>query len=231
MNRFFAIDKQDNFLFFDDKAQKHFKVLRLEQKEFVGVFENNFYLCRYENGKGVILDSIDQNHELPYQIILAAAIIKLDRFEWLLEKATELGVDQIVPIWSENTDSELAKFKFDRKRVRFEEILLNSAQQSFRNKVPTLMQINKYSDFLKTQADLKIIAHEKNDDLNLNLTKLAKNQKIIVLVGPEGGFSESEVEKAHENGYHVVSLGSRILRAETASIYLLAQLGENHGER
>ncbi|MEE3928056.1 16S rRNA (uracil(1498)-N(3))-methyltransferase [Mycoplasmopsis ciconiae] len=222
MNRFFAIDKSDKHLIFNEKTHKHFKVLRLQNKKIIGVYDQKFYECVVEGNLGLIISQIDENHEYNFDVVLAASVIKIDRFEWMLEKATEMGVTRIIPVVSQHCDSEIVKYKFNKKIDRFKEILLNAAEQSFRNKVPTLSELTPFEEVLKIDANFKIMAHEKS---TININSLQQiNDNVLFLVGPEGGFSDKEVSKALENNFEVVLLGKRILRAESASIYLLAQL-------
>lgn len=221
MNRFFAISKNNQELFFDDKTIKHFKVLRLENKEIVAVYDKRFYLCTLKNNVALIKDEIHENHEFNFKVKLGISLIKLERFEWLIEKAVELGATEIIPFVSQHTISEIAKFKFNKKIERFNEIMFNAAQQSYRNINIKLSQLRTFEDILNEEAEIKIIAHEKNNNEFIN-QKI--NKDVLFLVGPEGGFSEEEINKATQKGFSTVSLGKRILRAETAAIYLLSQV-------
>ncbi|WP_036452938.1 16S rRNA (uracil(1498)-N(3))-methyltransferase [Mycoplasma buteonis] len=226
MNRFFVSTKKGDFFTLNPETLKHLKVLRIQEKEFVCVYEKEFYICKLENNLAKIISKIDENHEHQYEIVLAAAIIKFERFEWLLQKATELGVTKIIPLVTEHTNHDLLKFdKFNKKRERFQTIVLNAAEQSYRNQVPEITEIMKFSDFIKQSFPNKILAHEKTN-LSSSLEQPI-NQSSTFIVGPEGGFSESEIDLAVKNNTKIVSLGSRILRAETAGIFLLSQIKIN----
>ncbi|MCU4706786.1 16S rRNA (uracil(1498)-N(3))-methyltransferase [Mycoplasma sp. CSL7503-lung] len=225
MNRFFVNKKEDNYFIIDKEAQKHIKVLRLNGKKIICVYENNFFECLVQEDRALILEAIDENHEFTNDIILLMSLIKYDRFEWLLQKSTELGVKKIIPLITNHTSGELYSFnKFEKKRQRFEEILKNAAEQSFRNQIPVLGELTKLSnvDFKK---DYEIyVAHEKvNSENNQMPNEIDKN--VYFVVGPEGGFSNLELEKLTLNNKNVnlVSLGKRILRAETAAIYMLSK--------
>ncbi|QZE12058.1 16S rRNA (uracil(1498)-N(3))-methyltransferase [Mycoplasma sp. Ms02] len=223
MNRFFAQKMIENQLFFDSKTHKHFDVLRLVNKTFIAVFEGKFYECKLDsNYIGIIEREIEENHEFDSQVILAAAMIKIDRWEWMLEKAVELGVTKIIPVISEHVDGTLAKFKYYKKVDRFKEIIHSAAKQSFRNVIPVLEEPQKIETVLNTEIEVKIIAHEKVTKNENNPYQIPGDK--ILLVGPEGGFSEKEVNLAISKGFFPVSLGKRILRAETASMYMLAQI-------
>ncbi|VEU70358.1 16S rRNA (uracil(1498)-N(3))-methyltransferase [Mycoplasmopsis glycophila] len=223
MNRFFVTEKQGESFLLSKENLQHLKVIRIGEKPFICVYQNEFYECVLEIEKAKIIRKISENHEYPFEVILAISVIKFERFEWLLQKATELGVTKIIPMISEHTNFELLKYdKFEKKRERFETILKNAAEQSFRNIIPHLTKLMKFEEVIKIQADFRFLAHEKN-----NLSMPIKNNidgNVLFLVGPEGGFSDKENLLAIENGVNSVSLGSRILRAETACLFLLSQL-------
>ncbi|WP_426461611.1 16S rRNA (uracil(1498)-N(3))-methyltransferase [Mycoplasma hafezii] len=226
MNRFFVTEKNGDFFVLNKETLKHLQVIRIEQKEFICVYQKEFYRCVLENNQAKIIAKLPENHEIGFEVVLAACVIKFERFEWLLQKATELGVTTIIPLVSEWTNHDLIKFdKFERKRERFETILQNAAEQSFRNEVPKLLPLTKYKDFITVNYPNKIIAHEKTN-LSESLNQPI-NEAVTFIVGPEGGFSDNEIELAVQNNTKVVSLGSRIMRAETAGIFLLSQIKIN----
>ncbi|QKT05194.1 16S rRNA (uracil(1498)-N(3))-methyltransferase [Mycoplasma sp. OR1901] len=225
MNRFFVKEKQDNYFILDKEAQKHIKVLRLDGKKIICVYQNSFFECQVESNRAIILKQIEENHEFQNDVILLMSLIKYDRFEWLLQKSTELGVKKIIPIITEHTNGELYSYnKFEKKRQRFEEILKNAAEQSFRNQIPVLGELVKLSQF-NFDDDYEIyLAHEKIDSKS-QLIPDSIQQNVYYVVGPEGGFSDSELDKLSEKQKNInfVSLGNRILRAETAAIYMISK--------
>ncbi|WP_416738471.1 16S rRNA (uracil(1498)-N(3))-methyltransferase [Mycoplasma sp. 005V] len=223
MNRFFVTKQSGDKFDLDPEIIKHIKVIRAQDKPFICVYQNEFYQCILENNQAKIEFKLEQNHELKHEVILALSVIKLDRFEWALQKATELGVSKIIPILTQYTQHDLVKFnKFESKYDRFKTILQNAAEQSFRNKIPELAPLTKFEDVIKLPGITKYIAHEKIAT-SVSLPQPI-DQDVLFLVGPEGGFSEEEITLAQENQVAPVSLGSRILRAETAAIYLLSQI-------
>ncbi|EFF41836.1 16S rRNA (uracil(1498)-N(3))-methyltransferase [Mycoplasmopsis alligatoris] len=230
MNRFFATSQiNENYFELDKETLKHLAVIRIEQKPFIINYLEKFYLCRLENNLAKIIEPLDINNELGYEVILAASIIKIERYEWLIQKAIELGATKIVPIISKHTDGSIYKHdKFAKKYDRFNTIIKSATEQSFRNKLITLDPIMDYKKAIYKYKYInnKYIAHE------IDLQKTSKLDKIksdvIFFVGPEGGYDQSEIDYALENNYKCIYLGKRILRAETASIYLLSQLDENN---
>ncbi|ADE19396.1 16S rRNA (uracil(1498)-N(3))-methyltransferase [Mycoplasma crocodyli] len=227
MNRFFSDHKEGEYLLLDMNVLKHLKVIRANNKNFVVVFNEEFYECCLENDKAKIISKINEYHEIGYEVILAASIIKIDRYEWLLQKAIELGATRIVPIISEHTDGSLYKNnKFINKYERFNSIIKSASEQSFRNKLIKLDNPMSFNEAIIKYRYInnKIIAHEKIDLENNDYRNI--NSDVIIFVGPEGGYSKKEIDLSVKNDYKVVSLGRRILRAESASIYLLSQLIE-----
>lgn len=226
MNRFFVDQKIDNKYFELSKENlDHLKVLRIGDKPFICVYQSKFFVCKQEGTRAYILEEFEENHEHSFQVVLYMPLIKLERFEWALQKATELGVTKIVPVQTNFTDGVLVKkvkSKWDKFSQRWNQILKNAAEQSFRNIIPTLNEIEKFSKALFDKEFINIIAHEKQKLTNESIFNSEKN--VALFVGPEGGFSESEITLALENGAECVSLGNRILRAETAAIALLAKL-------
>ncbi|WP_027121119.1 16S rRNA (uracil(1498)-N(3))-methyltransferase [Mycoplasma leonicaptivi] len=223
MNRFFVFEKEEDHFILNKDILKHLKVLRIEEEPFICVFNSEFYICKLDNQKAKIIKKLQENHEFAFEVVLAPALIKYERFEWLLQKAVELGVSKIQPIITDFTNGELYKYhKFEKKYERFLSILQNAAEQSFRNIIPILEKPIIFTDIFEKYSHKKILAHEK-----INFSKSISddiNENVLFLVGPEGGFSDKEVNLAIQNNVELVSLGKRILRAETASLYLLSKI-------
>jgi 16S rRNA (uracil1498-N3)-methyltransferase len=104
------------------------------------------------------------------------------------------------------------------KTIRWNEISKNACEQSFRNKIMTIEEPMELKEAIKIKTKYKVIAHEKHEDAKIS----SLNDDITIFVGPEGGFTEIEVEMAEKKGFITVSLGQRILRSETSSIFLLS---------
>jgi 16S rRNA (uracil1498-N3)-methyltransferase len=150
---------------------------------------------------------------------LLLSLIKFDRFEWCLEKATELGVTEIVPLAAERTDKPLIAAAAKRAS-RWEKILLESAQQSRRTRLPILRGVVRPSDaFASTKARLRIILSERTEaPLIHHALKGVKGTFAALAVGPEGGWTEKEIAAASADGFREASLGDTILRTETAVV-------------
>jgi len=158
------------------------------------------------------------------QLQLLLSIVKFDRFELSIEKATELGVTQIVPLAAARSDKQLLAPAVTRQ-PRWEKILYESAQQSRRIRPPVLRELVRPNEgFSRSSADLKILLSESREAPSLRdvLSGVQAAGTVSLAVGPEGGWTEDEVEGAREAGFLEASLGETILRTETAVIASLA---------
>lgn len=158
-------------------------------------------------------------------ITLLMALVKFERFEWAVEKATELGVAEIVPLSAER--SEKALVTAAEKRVeRWKKIAVESAQQSRRLKPPVVVAPMKAAEaFRRANAGIKLLLSEERDAPRLRSVLSGKTDDIVSLaIGPEGGWTEREVESARSAGFLEASLGENILRTETAVIAALASV-------
>ncbi|AZG68854.1 16S rRNA (uracil(1498)-N(3))-methyltransferase [Mycoplasma struthionis] len=219
MYRFFAYEKINDSFILDNELINHLKVIRIKDKEFLINFENEFYLCKYEYpDKANIIKKLDINNEIDQDIIVAIPLIKQANFEIALQKCTELGVKRIYPFISEFCDK--SNLKFENKKQRYQKIILEAAQQSFRNKIPYLEDPIDFDKLISLNIKNKILAYEKEFNNALN----NKYEEVLLIVGPEGGFSKQEIEKAKENNVSIVALTKSILRAETAIIYMVSKI-------
>ncbi|MFC7357133.1 16S rRNA (uracil(1498)-N(3))-methyltransferase [Jejudonia soesokkakensis] len=161
------------------------------------------------------INSFKKEKPLPYSLHLAVAPTKLnDRFEWFLEKATEIGVSEITPIICDHSERKVIKPE------RYEKIIISAAKQSLKAYMPKLNDAISFSEFLTTSqlSELNCIAHceEIKKQSLKNIVK--PSQDILLLIGPEGDFSVREIEEAIQSGFIPVTLGVSRLRTETAAI-------------
>jgi len=158
------------------------------------------------------------------EVILFLSIFKFDRMEWVIEKATELGVASIVPVIARRTESHLASAA--TKRVeRWRRIARESSQQSRRISEPVVSGPLKLKDAIATTQGFRIVLSEHESPSRLSLKHLLSDrpeESLTVAIGPEGGWTEEELEVFEKNGWQCASLGATILRAETAAIAALA---------
>ncbi len=156
--------------------------------------------------------------ETESNITLLLAIFKFDRFEWAVEKCTELGVARIVPAIARRTDSHLAQAS--GKRVeRWQRVVREAAQQSRRLSPPEIQKPIKLKEAISRADGLRIVLSEVEDGTTLrDLLEHSGDQPISLAIGPEGGWAEEELKMFADAGWHSASLGRTILRAETAAI-------------
>jgi 16S rRNA (uracil1498-N3)-methyltransferase len=160
-------------------------------------------------------------------VTLGQGLPKSDKMDWIVQKATELGVAEIVPLVTERT---IVKVKDEEKRIsRWQKICREAAMQCSRPDIPAVGHIVSFHDFIHTPAPgpstlLLLPWEEGTTPIKDVLKRNPDVENIVVLIGPEGGFSSSEASLAQENGYHLVSLGPNILRTETAAIAVLSMI-------
>lgn len=219
MMRFFVEEKQGDYFVLSKEVLQHIKVTRINNKEFICVFQERFYVTKLENNLARIIYEMDENHEFNNEVILAAAIIKTKRMEWLIQKAAELGVTKLIPVYSTNVDQKISQ-DFSKKIDRWNKIAIAACEQSFRNKAMIVDEPMHFNEVIELNILNKFIAHEKQD-AKVNLSYPTSS---LFLVGPEGGFTDIEVQKAQLKGFEIISLGKRILRAETSSIFILSKI-------
>ena len=238
MQRYFGriVDKQ---VILDDGDQYHIvKVMRAKVGDEVEVVcEGKLFLAAISSIKPLKITTIAQikeNNELKNDVVLIASLLKGDKLDLVLQKATELGVEEIVLLQSERSIAKIRNLDRDFKLQRFNRIVKEAAEQSKRTRLPLLYRIIKIDELPEIEADIKLMAYEGEQGSTSSFLSAIKGvkpgQRIAVLIGPEGGFSQDEVNEAVEYGYNTVSLGRRILRAETASFYALSVLAA-HLER
>lgn len=210
-------------LVFDKEESRHIvKVLRKNIGSILNITNGlgNFFISEIvvanPNKCSVLLTEVTEQAPLPYQLHLAVAPTKLnDRYEWFLEKATEIGITEITPVFCKH--SERTKIKPER----YEKILQSAMKQSLKAYLPKLNKAVSLSEFIALQSQnsgQKYIAHCAEGEKNSLKAVLKPKENVLILIGPEGDFASSEIEQALENNFSAVSLGESRLRTETAAI-------------
>lgn len=158
-------------------------------------------------------------------VTLLLAVVKFDAFEWAIEKATELGVNTIVPLAAGRSEKALLAAAAKRAE-RWKKILLEASQQSRRVSVPSLGALTRpEQSFAQQKEGLKLLLSENQDAPSMRtVLEGQKSSNAIIAIGPEGGWTDKELELATQSGFNQVSLGRLILRTETAVIAALANL-------
>ncbi len=167
--------------------------------------------------------------ESPLQLTLCVALLKGEKFDLVVQKATELGVTKVVPLVTRYADIHLRDEADATKRVaRWQRIALEAAKQSGRAFVPEISVPVAFAAMLaNAKDDLRVMFSERGGGA---LSSLAPSHSVTALVGSEGGWSDEELEQARADNFHIVTLGGRILRAETAAITITALLQHLFGD-
>jgi len=245
LRRFF-VDKiiaGTGFVSITGKEARHIRnVLRMKKGEMLILmdregqsFEATIGEVHYKEVKVTITKTIPPLPPSPVKISLAQALIKSHPMEYLIQKVTELGIHSIHPFYSERTVIQLKSAHLKNKMDRWMEIMKSACKQCGRVTLPTLNTPLLFEEMIKDAPDtkvLKILLWEDEDRLDLKrlLTSMSSAPHIFVIVGPEGGFTLNEINLAKDAGFHIVSLGNRILRAETAAVLLLSIIQYEWGD-
>lgn len=205
-----------------DESRHLVKVLRKKSGDIVHATDGQGNLIEArimdENHRGVTLEKLTEKKQpkRSYELTLVVAPVKNnDRLEWCIEKATEIGVSRIVPVLCERSERKRIK------RDRLERIAISAMKQSNQFFLPVVDELTSFSEFID-QADgsMKFIAHcEENLERKQLIEEVAPEKATTVLIGPEGDFSQHEIDLALKAGFMPVALGNTRLRTETAAIY------------
>jgi 16S rRNA (uracil1498-N3)-methyltransferase len=206
---------------FDREESKHIiKVLRKKDGDILFVTNGLGYLFKTEitlasDSKCTVqMVSFEKSTPSNFKLHLAVAPTKMnDRYEWFLEKATEIGIQEITPIICDRSERKVINTD------RFEKIILSAMKQSNELYLPKLNPAISFKEFIKQQNEgLQLIAHCEETDKKTLKSVIQPNTNVTVLIGPEGDFSEKEIALALEQKYIPVSLGNTRLRTETAAV-------------
>ena len=218
-----AISEDVKEVIFDKEESRHItKVLRKSEGDILDLTNGKGYLFKVKilqaNPKqclGKILTAEIQQ-PLPYYLHIAVAPTKLnDRYEWFLEKATEIGVSEITPIICHHSERSVVKLERMNKKIQ------SAMKQSLKAYLPKLNSPISFKDFVGSEENKiskKLIAHCENSSKDSLKSVLVKNESTTILIGPEGDFSSQEIELAKNTSFIPVSLGKSRLRTETAAI-------------
>lgn len=216
------------------------KVLRLKEGDEITVFDGLGKELKgtiVEEGLSSVVIRIENacssKKDSPLEVTLAQSLLKGEKMDYLIQKATELGVKEIIPFLSSRSVPLLEKSKRVRRHHRWERIAIEASKQCGRGVVPKIESLQDYSDMLRMAESnaLRLILWEREGmKLKEILERSKERKKIFFVIGPEGGFSRGEIEEGKGTGFVPVTLGRRILRAETASLCFLSILQYEQGD-
>lgn len=163
------------------------------------------------------------DRESPLVTRLGVGISRGDRFDWVLQKATELGVSEIFPLYTERTEVKLKGDREEKKQRHWQQVIVSACEQCGRNRLPRLHEPRSLHDWFDVSADIRLLLHHRSD---VTLRSLGDERPVSValLIGPEGGLSNDEIERGLAAGFQSLTLGPRVFRTETAPLVALSLL-------
>ena len=223
MNLFYSnFNKSDSDIILDEIDSKHLsKSLRKKVGDIIRVTNGEGIEIKGEIirlGKNIKVNVINRVKHKKKDLLIHIAMSPLknqSRFEWFVEKSTEIGISEITPL--------ITKFS-EKKKVnvsRLNKIVISSMKQSNQFYLPKVNQITSFDEFLKLNKDYKLIAHLKNNN-RFNKKSIGNKDKIVVMIGPEGGFSKEEILKANKDKIKEISFGKNRFRSETAGVFAVS---------
>jgi 16S rRNA (uracil1498-N3)-methyltransferase len=222
MHIFYTPDISGNTFILDETESKHcIRVLRLEKGDEITLVDGRGGFYRAEitdpNPKRCMVKVVHSEQEFGlknFQVHIAIAPTKnIERLEWFLEKATEIGINRVIPLLCQHSERK------EIKPERLEKVMVSAMKQSLKAYIPQLDQLTKFSDLIRQPFDgQKFIAHCEDQHRDLLKNLVIPDQKSMILIGPEGDFSPEEIQEAIQAGFKPVSLGNSRLRTETAGV-------------
>lgn len=221
----------------DEQAANHVgKVLRMAAGRELILFngQGNFHYTasiEHSDRKRVsvnVLNKVRTDNESPLSIHLGQALSKGDKMEFTIQKAVELGVTDITPLWTEHCDVKLNAERLEKKHKQWQGIIISACEQSGRNILPTLHSAKKIDDWLSSiRADLKWVLDPRG---NVKASQTEAIQSAAIAVGPEGGLSQDEIQLACQYDFQAKLIGPRVLRTETAALTAVTVLQSQWGD-
>jgi 16S rRNA (uracil1498-N3)-methyltransferase len=213
----------------EESASRHLsQVLRMQEGRPLivfngegGEFSASIQQINKKNVSIVLGEFTQENRESPLQLELAIGISRGERMDWVLQKATELGVTRIIPLLTERTEVKLDQDRQEKKLQHWQQIIISACEQSQRNLLPELTRPQSITDYLNyTKSEFKFVLHHR-DSKSLPTTDKTP-QTVSLLIGPEGGLSETEIDLSINKGFKPLTLGPRVLRTETAPLVAMS---------
>jgi len=212
-------------------------VLRLKSGDPVSLFngQGGEFLatlgeCSSKRVTASVARFTDTERESPLHIHLGIGMSRGDRMDWLIQKATEVGVTEITPLYTERTEVKLKGERAEKKVRHWQQICISACEQSYRNRIPIIHSPITIDQWLRTvEADKKLVLHHRSDH---NIRELGTQQaaSAALLIGPEGGLSSQEIKLAEDARFTSLTLGPRVLRTETAPVVAISILQSLWGD-
>ena len=209
----------------EEGAARHLtSALRMKAGQDIILFdgrggEYSAQLSEVKKGKAAVTVGAfsDISRESPLSIQLAIGISRGERMDWIVQKATELGVTDIIPLFTERCEVKLSGERLEKKTRHWQQVAISACEQCQRNTVPTVRGALSAEQYLAESIDgLKLVLHHRTEKRLAEMT--LPNNNVALLVGPEGGLSDREIDIALHSGFSPLAVGPRVLRTETAPL-------------
>ena len=225
MQRYFAKEKnEDNFILYESDIHHIKNVMRYKEgDEIEVVYEKIVYKCKIKNIFPLKLDIISSNNEdreMNLELTIAISLVNEQKMDLVLQKLTELGVSSIIPIKTERSIIKLDEKKEEKKINRWQTICKEASEQSKRTIVPKVENIISLKELSTIKSDLKLLCSLNENTKSINNYLNNDLKEVLFVIGPEGGFTEKEETYLLSNDFLPVSLGKRVMRVETAAIFV-----------
>lgn len=227
MQRYFVSEKNNDYLILETSDIHHIKnVMRNKVGDQIEcIYKETLYICEIEDltsNKVKIVEVCPDNNEAKYDVTIAIALVKEQKMDLILQKLTELGISKIIPVAMERSIVKLDDKKFAKKKERWEKICKEAAEQSKRNIIPKITNIHTIKQLESLSYNQKFICSTRKPQnvVNNYLQNQTACATMIFVIGPEGGISPKEEDLLESYGYIPITLGNRIMRVETAAIYI-----------
>ena len=224
MQRYFSNQRENNCYLLSNDDNYHIqKVMRMNIEDKIEIVDNKkVYICKIVDlnpVKALVVDELKEENEEEREIILIQSLVNENKMDYVLQKGTEVGISKFYAFKAVNSVIK-ENDKSPKKIIRWQRIVKEASEQSKRNIIPEVIDIIDLKGLCLLKADLKIMltVNEKTRNIKKVIQEKKKCDTIIIVVGPEGGFSHMEEEKLLENGFISTSLGKRVLRSETAGV-------------
>ena len=236
MQRYFVFAKNDNKFILNKEDSYHIEiVMRMKIGDLIEVvYQEKVYIVKIIALKPVVGEIIEEKeayHELEKKVIICQSIVKEAKMDFLLQKSTELGAYAFIPLKTTNSVIKIDENSFSKKKIRWQRIVKEASEQSKRNIIPEVLELITIQELLNLDYDLKLLCTV--NEVSRTLKNVLQNHKnydtMIIVIGPEGGFTKEEETILIKNGFISVSLGSMVLRTETASLCALSMINYEYG--
>lgn len=229
MQRYFAKEIVNNtFELSKDDTYHIIKVMRMNLKDKIEVvFNEKEYICEIieleKNVKCKIINELEKKERKIPKVTIAQSLVKEQKMDYILQKATELGIHEIIPTKTERSIVKLDT-KESKKIERWNKVLKEASEQSKRHDIPILTRVLDINELIDLPYDYKLICsvNENTKTIKSILSKVNIDDTILLVIGPEGGLSLSEEEKLIKSGFISITFGDNVLRTETASLFALS---------